>query len=175
MIQNRSTWPRRGFGRRTPSAAQVEDRDDLLAQRAARAIESARATAGLACTSIVVMGAASMGFVVPKSEILECEAYRRAVAALPCIWCNVVGYSQHAHLNLGKGMGLKTDDRTGFPLCCTRPDIEGCHVAYDQYRLVDGGREAHREYGLEWGRITRHTIVESGQWPKSLPLWSEPA
>jgi len=175
MIQNRSTWPSRGFGRRTPSAAQVEDREDLLAKRAARAMDSARATAGLACTSIVVMGAASTGLVVAKAEILECEAYRRAVAALPCIWCGISDFSQHAHLNLGKGMGIKTDDRTGFPLCCTRPDIEGCHVAYDQYRLVDGGREAHRDYGLEWGRITRHTILESGQWPQRLPLWSETA
>ncbi|WP_315534008.1 hypothetical protein [Delftia acidovorans] len=175
MIQNRSPWPRRGFGSRAPSAAQVEDREVRLAQRAARAMDSARATAGLACTSIVVMGAASTGLVVPKAEILECEAYRRAVAALPCIWCGICGFSQHAHLNLGKGMGLKTDDRTGFPLCCTRPDIGGCHVAYDQYRLVDGGREAHRDYGLEWGRITRHTILESGQWPQRLPLWSETA
>ncbi|WP_347656440.1 LysR family transcriptional regulator, partial [Comamonas thiooxydans] len=40
-----------------------------------------------------------------------------------------LGYSQHAHLNYGKGLGLKTDDRTGFPLCCSRPGIEGCHVA----------------------------------------------
>jgi hypothetical protein len=173
MIQSRSTWPSRGFGRRQPSAAQVEDREDLLAKRAARAMDSARATAGMACTSIVVMGAASKG--MPKAEILECEAYRRAVAALPCIWCGIADYSQHAHLNLGKGMGLKTDDRTGFPLCCTRPDIEGCHVAYDQYRLVDSGREAHRDYGLEWGRITRHTILESGHWPQRLPLWSENA
>ena len=175
MIQNRSTWPRGSFGRRQPSAAQVEDREDLLAQRAARAMDSARATAGLACTSIVVMGAASSGLVVPKAEILECEAYRRAVAALPCIWCGICGFSQHAHLNLGKGMGLKTDDRTGFPLCCARPGIEGCHIPYDQYRLIEGGREQHRAYGLEWGRITRHTILESGQWPARLPLWSETA
>lgn len=175
MIQNRSTWPSRGFGRRPPSAAQVETREARLAQRAARAMDSARATAGLACTSIVVMGAASTGLAVPKAEILECEAYRRAVAALPCIWCGISDFSQHAHLNLGKGMGLKTDDRTGFPLCCSRPDIEGCHIAYDQYRLVDGGREAHRERGQEWGRITRQTIRESGLWPRRLPLWSENA
>ena len=175
MIQNRSTWPRRGFGRRAPSAAQVEDREDLLAQRAARAMDSARVTAGMACNSIVVMGAASTGLVVPKAEILECEAYRRAVAALPCIWCGICGFSQHAHLNLGKGFALKTDDRTGFPLCCARPGIEGCHIPYDQYRLMEGGREQHRAYGLEWGRITRHTILESGQWPQRLPLWSETA
>ena len=91
------------------------------------------------------------------------------------ISCGIHGYSQHAHLNLGKGFALKTDDRTGFPLCCARPGIEGCHVAYDNYRLVEGGREGHRAYGQEWGRITRHTILESGQWPQRLPLWSETA
>jgi len=156
MTQNRPPGPSRGFGRR-PAAAPAQDREERLAQRAARAMDSARATAGMACTSIVVMGGASTGLAVPKAEILECEAYRRAVAALPCIWCGIAGYSQHAHLNLGKGFALKTDDRTGFPLCCTRPDIEGCHVAYDQYRLVDGGREAHRDYGLEWGAASPAT------------------
>lgn len=150
------------------------DREERLAQRAARAMNSARATAGMACISTVAMGPAT-GQAQPKQDIQTSEAYRRAVAALPCIWCGIADYSQHAHLNLGKGFALKTDDRTGFPLCCTRPGIEGCHVAYDQYRLVDGGREAHRDYGLEWGRITRHTILESGQWPQRLPLWSETA
>lgn len=168
-----STLARRPFGRR-PAAAPAQDREERLAQRAARAMDSARATAGMACASTVAMGSAT-GQAQPKAEILTCEAYRRAVAALPCMWCGICGFSQHAHLNLGKGMGLKTDDRTGFPLCCTRPDIEGCHVAYDQYRLVDGGREAHRDYGLEWGRITRHTIQQRGLWPASLPLWSEEA
>ena len=173
MIQNRSTWPSRGFGRR-PAVAPAQDREERLAQRAARAMDSARATAGLACTSTVVMGTAT-GQAQPKQDIQTSEAYRRAVAALPCIWCGIAGYSQHAHLNLGKGFALKTDDRTGFPLCCTRPGIEGCHVAYDNYRLVEGGRDGHRAYGLEWGRITRHTVFESGQWPQRLPLWSENA
>lgn len=166
-FKTKSPWPVAG--------ATNHDREERLAQRAARAMDSARATAGLACTSIVVMGGASTGLVVPKAEILECKAYRRVVAALPCIWCGICGFSQHAHLNLGKGMGLKTDDRTGFPLCCARPGIEGCHIPYDQYRLMEGGRDQHRAYGLEWGRITRHTILESGQWPHRLPLWSEPA
>ena len=83
MLARRSSFPPgRGFGRRAPSAAQVEDREDLLAQRAARAMDSARATAGMVCASVVVMGAASTSLVVPKAELLECEAYRRAVAAL---------------------------------------------------------------------------------------------
>lgn len=174
MIQNRSTWPSRGFGRRLAATAPAQDREERLAQRAARAMDSARATAGMACASTVATGPAT-GEAQPKQDIQTSEAYRRAVAALPCIWCGIAGYSQHAHLNLGKGMGLKTDDRTGFPLCCARPGIEGCHIPYDQYRLMEGGREQHRAYGLEWGRITRHTILESGQWPARLPLWSEPA
>ena len=166
-FKSKSPWPVAGPGNL--------HRDVRRAQRAARALACARATAGMACASVVVMGSATTGAAVPKEELIECEDYRRAVAALPCIWCGIHGQSQHAHLNLGKGFALKTDDRTGFPLCCARPGIEGCHIAYDQYRLVDGGREAHRDYGLEWGRITRHTILESGQWPPRLPLWSETA
>ncbi|MBJ2142553.1 hypothetical protein JC796_17560 [Delftia acidovorans] len=166
------TWPTsRRFGR-PAAAAPGQGREERLAQRAARALASARATAGMACSSTVAVGSVT-GQAQPKAEILTCEAYRRAVASLPCISCGICGFSQHAHLNLGKGFALKTDDRTGFPLCCTRPGIEGCHAAYDQYRLVEGGREGHRAYGLEWGRITRHTIQQRGLWPARLPLWKE--
>lgn len=94
---------RRPFGRR-PAAAPAQDRDERLAQRAARALASARATAGMSCASAVVMGPATgQAQPQPKTEILSCEAYRRAVASLPCISCGIHGYSQHAHLNLGKG------------------------------------------------------------------------
>ena len=117
-----------------------------------------------------------MGIVIAKENAVESEPYRRLVAQLPCLWCGISGYSQHAHLNMGKGMGLKTDDRTGFPLCCSRPGIEGCHVAYDQYRLLEsGGREAHREYGIEAGRFTRDQILKAGLWPKKVPLWARAA
>ena len=174
MLARRSAFPPgRGFGRRPAAAAPAQDRDEVLAERAARAIASARATAGLSCASTVVMGPATTGQAVPKEDVQRSEAYRRAVAALPCMWCGISGFSQHAHLNRGKGIALKTDDRTGFPLCCTRPGIEGCHVAFDQYRLMEGGNEVHHQYGLEWGRITRHTIRERGQWPARLPLWNE--
>ena len=46
-----------------------------------------------------------------KSTPLRSEAYRRAVAAMPCIHCGIAGHSQHAHANEGKGMGIK---RTPF-------------------------------------------------------------
>ena len=146
-----------------------------MAERAARQIESAKATSNLVPDNItMVPGAGTTGIVIAKENVVESDPYRRLVAQLPCLWCGIAGYSQHAHLNMGKGLGLKTDDRTGFPLCCSRPGIEGCHVAYDNYRLLEsGGREAHREYGIEAGRFTRDQILKAGLWPKRVPLWRE--
>ena len=106
-----------------------------------------------------------------KSTPLRSEAYRRAVAALPCIHCGIAGHSQHAHANAGKGLGLKTDDRAGFPLCAPRPGIEGCHARFDQYRLLPGGRDAHAAAGERWAACTREVIERSGLWPNGLQPW----
>ena len=108
---------------------------------------------------------------VPKDAPVRSEAYRRAVASLPCAYCGIEGYSQHAHENDGKGARLKVDDRRAMPLCCTRPGIEGCHVAFDQYRLLPGGRDAHHDQGRAWAEQTRKQIEAAGHWPKKLPLW----
>ena len=108
-----------------------------------------------------------------KDAPARSEAYRRAVAALPCIHCGIAGYSQHAHANEGKGMGIKTDDRAGFPLCAPRPGIEGCHAAFDQYRLLPGGREAHVAAGRAWGARTRAEVERAGKWPARLPRWQD--
>ena len=167
---------RKGLSRRAGAANDFHaDREQRLAERAERAMTHAKATSHLVTTkSVVLMVPATPGIAIVKTDALESVAYRKAVAALPCQWCGISGYSQHAHLNFGKGLNQKTDDRTGFPLCCTRPGVEGCHMAYDQYRLIEvGGREAHREYGQEWGRITRHTIEQAGQWPAKLPKWED--
>lgn len=108
---------------------------------------------------------------VTKESPVRSQQYLRLVASLPCAACGIYGYSQHAHGNEGKGMGLKTDDRTGVPLCCARPGEEGCHTKFDQYRLLDGGRDAHREAMREWGAQTRALVQSLGQWPKNLPHW----
>ncbi|MDR0215565.1 MAG: hypothetical protein LBJ15_16405 [Comamonas sp.] len=158
---------------RSRGSQSVQDREVRLQQRAQRQLESAKATAHLRANASMSVPNPALGMPVHKEDVQTSEAYRRAVAGLRCIWCGIQGYSQHAHLNQGKGMGLKTDDRTGFPLCCARPGIEGCHVAYDQYRLVEGGRDGHRAYGKEWGRITRAEIQNLGLWPTKLPLWQE--
>ena len=44
---------------------------------------------------------------IAKSAPVRSEAYRRAVASLPCINCGVPGHSQCAHSNSGKGAGIK--------------------------------------------------------------------
>ena len=70
---------------------------------------------------------------VPKEDRHESEAWRRAVAALPCVLCRREGDTQAAHRNEGKGMGLKTDDALTAALCTA------CHSAIDQ------GKEFTRE------------------------------
>ena len=104
-----------------------------------------------------------------KDAPARSEAYRRIVAAMPCIHCGIAGYSQHAHANAGKG--IKTDDRMGFPLCAARPGVEGCHAAFDQYRLLPGGRDEHAEAGERWAERTRAAVLEAGVWPNRLPRW----
>ncbi|MCT6719446.1 hypothetical protein [Acidovorax sp. K2F] len=140
-------------------------RDQRLEERAARALASATPRASvMAC-------ATAYAAPIAKECAATSEAYRRAVASLPCAACGIYGYSQHAHGNEGKGLGLKTDDRTGVPLCCARPGEEGCHIKFDQYRLLPGGRDAHREAMRTWGAQTRAMVHSLGLWPKNLPPW----
>lgn len=68
---------------------------------------------------------------VPKDEPVRSENYRRYVAQQECFSCGVVGYSQCAHPNNGKGLALKTDDLKAFPLCGPRPFTMGCHAMLD--------------------------------------------
>ena len=63
---------------------------------------------------------------VLKDNRHESEAWRRAVAALPCVLCGREGLTQCAHRNLDKGMGLKTDDALTAALCTP------CHSEIDQ-------------------------------------------
>ena len=117
------------------------------------------------------MGGSCTGASVNKDAPLRSEKFRRAVASLPCAHCHIAGYSQHAHENAGKGKGQKVDDRRAMPLCCTRPGIEGCHAAFDNYRLVPGGREAHVALGRSMAAQTRRQLNELGLWPAGIPQY----
>lgn len=169
MLSRRTPMKRTGFKARAHVHASYEElsREERRNQAAARTIATARPRASrvVSCGENITR--------VAKECPAQSEAYRRLVAAMPCAHCGAQGLSQHAHLNLGKGMALKTDDRTGFPLCCDRPGEEGCHTRFDQYRLLPGGADAHHAAGKVWGAQTRSQIRNSGQWPKRLPVWAD--
>jgi hypothetical protein len=102
---------------------------------------------------------------VAKAAPVRSEAYRRAVASLPCIACGIQGYSQAAHLP-PEAKGMKQSDLLTFPLCCTRVGIPGCHQDYDQYRLFP--RDAAMTVGRAWAVDTQRRIKAMGMWPNNL-------
>lgn len=91
---------------------------------------------------------------VPKADLLDDREYRMLVATLRCICCNAVGFSQAAHPNTGKGMGMKTDDRECFPLCTIGG--KDCHGGFDQRALFS--KEKRRELEPLWAAQTRATL-----------------
>lgn len=111
---------------------------------------------------------ATMALPVPKDEPVRSEPYRRLVAALPCMLCGIEGFTQHAHGNRSKGMGLKTCDLFAFPLCAPRPGAAGCHAQLDQGTLFP--KAARREIEQEWARRTVQFVIAAGQWPAGLPV-----
>lgn len=88
-----------------------------------------------------------------KSEPVRDEAYRRLVAALPCINCRIEGFSQAAH-GPSLGRGIKCSDLEIFPLCSVGG--KGCHQAYDEYRLY--GRAERDAAGAMWADRTRSEL-----------------
>ena len=109
---------------------------------------------------------------IPKTAPVRSEAYRRAVASLPCAICGVPGYSQCAHSNSGKGAGIKASDLDSFPLCTVHPGadgslVQGCHERFDQGALFL--KSVRRELEPVWAADTRRKIQAMGLWPKGLP------
>ena len=85
----------------------------------------------------------------PKRPRYRSEAWRRAVASLPCVWCWKEGETQAAHKNEGKSMGSKTDD------CFTTALCVDCHRELDQGKSMD--RAERREM---WRTAFEATILE---------------
>ena len=105
----------------------------------------------------------------PKESPVRSEAYRRLVAAMPCALCGIDGCSQAAHSDGGgKGMGMKSDDRTCFPLCAPRPGIPGCHAAVGS--SAHFSKDERRRFELAMAAQTARAIYASGQWPKWVPV-----
>lgn len=110
---------------------------------------------------------------VPKDEPVRSEAYRRAVASLPCIICGVWGYSQAAHANTGKGMGTRACDLTLFPACCARPGEVGCHARLDHGALFT--KLVRRELEPVWAADTQRKVYALSLWPAGLAYPQEAA
>ena len=113
---------------------------------------------------------------VNKDAPVRSEAYRRAVASLPCAICGVPGYSQCAHSNSGKGAGIKASDLDSFPLCTVHPVadgrlVQGCHERFDQGALFS--KLVRRELEPVWIADTQRKIYSMGLWPENLPLKSQ--
>jgi hypothetical protein len=108
---------------------------------------------------------------VPKENRIECEEYRAIVRTLPCMHCGIFGYTQFCHGDQGKGMGLKTDDRTGWPGCGPHDHRPGCHHLIGTSGTF--AKETRRELEADYARRTRAEVLRLGLWPKNLPLWDE--
>lgn len=90
-----------------------------------------------------------------KQPTYRSEAWRRAVASLPCACCMREGMSQCAHANhRGKGLALKAPDCWSFPLC---PD---CHRDFDQGKLY--AKLERRDLADEWIIQTIKALADRG-------------
>lgn len=118
----------------------------------------------------VVYGPAELS-AAPKAEPVRHEGYRRLVASLPCAHCFVFGYSQAAHGDQGKGMGIKSDDRTCYPACGPHDGSPGCHWFIGTSGQIP--REIRRAMERDYAARTRATIINLGRWPADLPIWNE--
>lgn len=136
---------RTGFKPKAPERQQAPDRSDEFPSFVAERPRARMAT-GLA---------GSVPQPVAKDEPHYSEAWRRAVASLPCICCGREGETQCAHANhRRKGMSIKAPDTWTFPLC-----VE-CHKEFDQGKSYS--KDRRRELADEWIILTVHELACRG-------------
>lgn len=102
-----------------------------------------------------------------KAAPIQHAGYMAVVRKLPCAHCGIPGISQFCHSDEGKGMGIKSDCRLGWPGC------PACHVAIGTARIYP--REERRAIESHMAANTRRQITAAGQWPSNLPPWKDAA
>ena len=102
---------------------------------------------------------------VPKECVCKSATYENLVRAMSCIRCGKPPRSQFCHTDEGKGLGIKTDVRRGWPGCAE------CHYEVGTSGTIP--REQKRELEARYAKQTRDAIVNAGDWPAKLPLWAE--
>lgn len=103
---------------------------------------------------------------VRKEEMLQHAGYMAAVRDLGyCMRCRRACRPQFCHADQGKGMGLKTDVRRGWPGCAECHWLIGTSGQYskDERRGIEA-RLAHK---------TRDAVVAAGTWPANLSKLEE--
>lgn len=108
-------------------------------------------------------------FSQPKEGVIEHEGYKRLVRQLPCAHCGVEGYTQFCHSDQGKGMGIKTDSRRGWPGCGPHGGVAGCHHLIGSTGTLT--REERRDLEDRYAAQTRAQILFAGMWPANLPVF----
>lgn len=162
--------PLRSTGRFGAQASAVLDRDQRVEARAARMANLAEIVraAPPAARGVVarVLGPAAA---IPKEGAIQSAAYERAAKALGyCMRCGrqvvpLTGELDFCHRDMGKGQGIKTDSREGWPGCRDCHEVVGRELARPVRRAVE----------LLLGLMTRAAIREAGTWPKTLAEWKE--
>ena len=119
--------------------------------------------------AVAAAGPATAVVDVPKTRPIQHAGYMAAVRKLPCVRCGVTGFTQFCHADEGKGMGLKTDCRLGWPGCGPHGGAPGCHWYVGT--SGDMPREERREFERAAGNLTREAVRHQGLWPATLPPW----
>ena len=97
----------------------------------------------------------------PKENATQHARYMAAVRLLPCAHCGIAGPSQFCHSDEGKGMGIKSDCRQGWPGCAHCHDMVGTQRIYD--------KATRRRVEADMAAQTRRQITAMGLWPADLP------
>lgn len=111
------------------------------------------------------VGGTTSGKTIEKENASQHSGYMAAVRRLGyCMRCKKTCRPQFCHRDQGKGGGIKTDVRHGWPGC------DDCH------RLVGSsgklGKIGRREEEDQLGAQTRLEIERRGWWPPQLARWS---
>lgn len=102
-----------------------------------------------------------------KQSITRNKNHLRFISQLPCAMCRIGGYSQAAHIGR-LGLGIKSPDFLVLPLCCQRPDIEGCHAT--QHRIGES-RFYEKRGGIEAAKLLATNLYKhTGDWTAAMSL-----
>ena len=107
----------------------------------------------------------------PKQHVFVSQVYRSLVRLLPCAHCGQPPPSEFCHSDEGKGMGIKTDDRRGWPGCAPHASEMGCHHLIGMTGTYP--KAQRRQLENAYAAWARSQIMEAGEWPATLPLWQE--